>query len=108
MYSATRPAGWPAPGPQGDGSYVEYLHYRNSSRLRGWRSHPNYIAYVLAATGGNKRRLLARIFLATGGNPTDTDGFQAFEAQHSSRKWTFRYLHHIYDEHLAPEHRYAA
>lgn len=104
--ASIRPAGWPAPGPQDDGSYIEYIYPPRSTQLKSWRRHANYIDSILNGRGNNKQRLLARVWIATGGSPTDTAGFQAFAAQHSSRKWTFRQLHIAYDSQLAPEHRW--
>lgn len=100
-----KPAGWPAPGPQADGSYIEYLYPQRGNQIKSWRRHASYLDFILNGRGNNKGRLIARIFLATGGNPADTDGFLAFQVSHSGRKWTFAELHRVYDQHLAPEHR---
>lgn len=95
------PNNWPAQGQQADDTWVEYIFYPRSSRISSCVTHPNYAAYLLKRRGGNKDRLLMRVYLALGNDPTDYEAINAWLKEHGSRRWTFKEIHATYD-HLLP------
>jgi hypothetical protein len=103
------PNGWPAQGEQSDDTWIEYIFYPNSSRIKSYRQHANYAAYLLKRRGGNKDRLLVRIYLAQGKDPSDYQAVQTWLKDHTGRRWSFKAIHDQYDTNtlLPPEHRYS-
>lgn len=94
---------WPRPGRQDDGTYVSWRTQRSGCRPLSYQRHANLAELLLHAQGGNKQRLLTRIWLAQGHDPSDNDGLQAFLLEHAGSKWTFKRIHATYDHHLTEQ-----
>jgi hypothetical protein len=102
------PNGWPKHGLQDDGTWVAYTFHPGSNRISSCVTYTDYTAFLLKRRGGNKDRLLVRIYLAQGKDPKDYTAVIAHLKAHEGRKWTFWYIHDFYDTNklLPPEHRY--
>ena len=96
------PNGWPAQGLQADHTWVEYIFRPGTNQLRGTVIHPDYASYLLKRRGGNKDRLLVRVYLALGKDAKDYTAINAWLKEHSGRRWTFAEIHATYD-HLLPK-----
>lgn len=97
----------PAAGRQPDGSIIEHKVQRGGTRVVNYVRHPTYMAFVLKRQGGNKARLLARAFIGCGAGTLNSSEaeFKAF-CELSFNEGSYSHLHALYDQYLAPEHRY--
>jgi hypothetical protein len=100
-YIKDTPNGWPSQGQQGDGTWIEYVFRSGTNQIKCCVTHPDYASYLLKRRGGNKDRLLVRIYLALGKDDKDDAAINAWLKKHSGRCWTFHEIHATYDHLLS-------
>ena len=74
--------GWPMPGPQGDGTFVEWTSSANEYEPTRYVAHKNYLRYLMGRKGKAKQTLLCKIYLEQGNDEYDTDAVSRFVNTH--------------------------
>ena len=63
--------GWPMPGDQSDGSYVEWASNPSAYEPTRYITHKNYLRFLLTRKGKAKQTLLCKIYLQQGKDEMD-------------------------------------
>lgn len=92
--------GWPMPGDQEDGSYVEWASNPRAYEPTHYIRHDNYFRYIFSRPNKEKQRLACKIYLGQGGDETDKAAVLAFVNKMTKHKLGMAVLKERYAEAL--------
>ena len=70
--------GWPMPGPQDDGTFVEWTSSPNEYEPTRYVAHKSYLRFLMSRKGKAKQTLLCKIYLEQGHDELDKDAVSRF------------------------------